>query len=201
MNESQQQTSHPKPPRHPTIGWMEYVIGGTAVLISAISLQVAVSSNTTQERLLAASTWPYVQYGTGNRLDDGANSITLNLHNAGVGPARIRSVQVFYDGVARAGAGALLKACCEAQGEVRMVVTSDPQRVITAGEEITFMRYDQATANPALWDLLNQRRRDFRVVACYCSVLDDCWTYDSALVEPTPIKQCPAIPEAERWRG
>ena len=32
------------------MGWLEYVIGGAAVLISAISLQVAVNANRTQER-------------------------------------------------------------------------------------------------------------------------------------------------------
>ncbi|MBP6216216.1 MAG: hypothetical protein KA391_02360, partial [Luteimonas sp.] len=38
--------------------WFELVVGASAILISAVSLFVAISANRTQERMLAASVWP-----------------------------------------------------------------------------------------------------------------------------------------------
>ena len=38
----------------------DLMIGAAAVLISAVSLGLAISANRTQERLLAASTWPFL---------------------------------------------------------------------------------------------------------------------------------------------
>jgi hypothetical protein len=176
------------------MGWLEYVIGGTAVLISAISLYVANSANRAQERMMAASTWPHVQYGTGNRLDDGSSSITFNLHNAGVGPARIKTVQVIADGAPMVDAASLLRTCCgTAHGHVQ-TITSHPERVLVAGEEMTFLRYDEKTADPAVWEKLNRARFDVRLLACYCSVLDDCWMLDSELDDPQPVAACPSVP-------
>lgn len=183
------------------MGWLEYVIGGAAVLISAISLQVALNANQTQERLLAASTWPHVQYGTGNRLPEDVSAITFNLHNAGVGPARIKTVQVLYGGQPMPDAAALLKACCGAAGQRVPTITSHPERVLVAGEEMTFLRYDEATADPAVWSALNHARFDVRLLACYCSVLGDCWMLDSSADDPRPVASCPALPAEQRYRG
>lgn len=191
-----------KPARRPsTMGWLEYVIGAAAVLISAISLQVALNANQTEERLLAASTWPHVQYGTGNRLPDDVSSITFNLHNAGVGPARIKSVQVLHDGKPMPDAATLLRACCGATGERVPTVTSHPERVLVPGEEMTFLRYDEKTADPAVWAALNRERFAVQLRACYCSVLDDCWMLDSTLDDPQPVASCPVLPPEQRYRG
>lgn len=183
------------------MGWLEYVIGGAAVLISAISLQLAISANQTQERLLAASTWPHVQYGTGNRLDDGTPAITFNLHNAGVGPARVMSVQLLYGGQPMPHAAALLLACCAKPGANAPTITSSPERVLVAGEEVTFLRLDQAMVDAPVWEALNRERFKVQLRACYCSVLDACWMLDSALGEPQPVAVCPMPPQDQRYKG
>jgi hypothetical protein len=188
------------------MGWLEYVIGGAAVLISAISLQVAVNANRTQERLLAASTWPSMQFGTGNRLDDGTQAITLSLENAGVGPARVRSVRVRHEGVVMPFSDALLRACCaQGQGNVS-VISSDPVRVLVPGESATFLRYDSAGTDDPVFATLNRERWNIEVEVCYCSVLDDCWTLvtrpsESEPREPQPVASCPAVPFEERYKG
>jgi hypothetical protein len=198
---SEPSTSGGKAPRASTMGWLEYVIGGAAVAISALSLWLAVGANETQERLLAASTWPYAQFSTGNRLDDGTSAITLNLHNAGVGPARVKWVTVEHGGAPRTDSVALLKACCGGSGKLVTTITSDPARVLVAGEQVTFMRFDEAAADPEVWKAFNRERFKLRVRACYCSVLDACWILDSTRREPEPVAQCPAIAEDDRWHG
>ncbi len=183
------------------MGWLEYVIGGAAVAISAISLWVALSANQTQERLLAASTWPHLQFGTGNRLDDGTMAISFILHNAGVGPARVRSVVLSYDGKPVRYGGELLQACCGLGDGPLTTITSDPVRVLVAGEEIVFLRLDASGANPAVFEALNRERWKVSVEACYCSVLGDCWMFDSEVAEPQPIASCPAVSDDRRYRG
>ena len=76
----------------------------------------ALSSNRTQERLLAASAWPTLEFGTGNRSDSGTDEITLVLGNNGVGPARLRGVRVFYRGEFAADSRRLMQRtrCCTA---------------------------------------------------------------------------------------
>lgn len=185
----------------PAMGALEYIIGGAAVLISAISLSLAISSNRTQERLLAASTWPFVQFSTGNRADDGSSSITLSLNNAGVGPARVRTVQVEYAGQFQPGARALLDVCCTARGKQVSTITAGPEKVLTAGEVVTFLRFDERDADADVWRALDRERFKIRLLACYCSVLGDCWHFDSDQSESEPIAQCPAIPAKLRWHG
>lgn len=196
------QTETHNVPRVSTMGWLEYVIGGAAVAISTISLWVALKANDTQDRLLAASTWPIVQFSTGNRLDDGVSAITLTLQNAGVGPARVKSVQIFHNEVAHPDAAALITSCCDPpKGIALNTITSDPARVLVASEEVKFLRFDEATADPKVWANLNRERFRLRVLACYCSVLGDCWKMDSTKADPDPIAACPVIPEAQRWHG
>lgn len=195
------------PGRRPsTMGWLEYVIGGAAVAVSAISLQVALNANQTQERLLAASTWPHVQYGTGNRLDDGTPAITLSLANAGVGPARVHSVRLRHEGVVMPDADALLRACCTPGAGNLTTITSDPVQVLVPGDSTIFLRYDRAGPDDPVFTALNRVRWNVEVEVCYCSVLDDCWMLvtrprETQPREPTPIKQCPVVPFEERYKG
>lgn len=188
------------------MGWLEYVIGGAAVLISAISLQLAISANQTQERLLAASTWPHMQFSTGNRLDDGTQAVTLSLENAGVGPARVRSVRVRHDGAVMHTSDTLLRACCTPGDGNLSVISSDPVRVLVPGESVTFLRYDRTSPDDPVYAALNRARWNVEVEVCYCSVLDDCWMLvtrprEAQPREPTPVKQCPVVPFEERYKG
>lgn len=175
----------------------------SAVVLSIVSLSVAISANRTQERLLAASVWPSLEYGTGNRDDDGADMITLSIGNSGTGPARLRTVQVFYGDQAAQDSAALLKSCCElAKGTKLTTITSSTRaRVLKPGEDVTFLRLPLEQNDAALWQRFNRERFDVRLQACYCSVLDDCWMLDSTAIEPAPVAACPAIPDAQQWHG
>lgn len=45
-------------PHHTGHRWVDYVIAGTALLVSVISLWVAVGHGRTMEKLVAANSWP-----------------------------------------------------------------------------------------------------------------------------------------------
>lgn len=180
-----------------------FLASASAVVLSIVSLGVAISANRTQERLLAASVWPSLEYGTGNRDDDGADVITLSIGNSGIGPARLRTVQVLYGDQPAEDSAALLRSCCElAKGTKLTTITSSTRaRVLKPGEDVSFLRLPLANNDGALWQRFNKERFAVRVKACYCSVLDECWMLDSTAIEPVPTKACPAVPDGEQWHG
>jgi hypothetical protein len=180
-----------------------YLASAFAVVVSLISLWVAFSANRTQERLLAASVWPMLEYGTGNRDDDGRDMISLEIGNNGVGPARLRGVEVLYDGQRVHNSIDLLKRCCQlASGTPIQTITSGTRgRVLKAGDTIQFMRLPKDNNNADVWNSFNIERFKIEVHACYCSVLDDCWTLASSRTEPEPVRSCPALAVEDEWDG
>jgi hypothetical protein len=189
---------------HSGFRFQRYLGSAVAIVVSMISLGVALSANHTQERLLAASAWPSLEFGTGNRDDDGRDVIRLEMGNNGVGPARLRGVQVRYHGERAHNAYALLRQCCGLGNNPANTVTSGTRgRVLKAGDTITlFMLYREAN-DPDVWKRFDHERFDVELRACYCSVLNDCWMYDStsADADPDPIASCPRLAETDEWSG
>ncbi|GAA3912271.1 hypothetical protein [Luteimonas lutimaris] len=189
-------------PRRPILGRfddrrIELLIGFCVVLISVISLFVAASANRTQERLLAASVWPNLQFATGNADRDGNAAITFDLISRGVGPARVRWAEISYDGHVVADSAELLERCCareiQASGQRTRTSTSGIQpRVVGADEWISFFRMGREDNAEPVWKALERGLPRLAMRACYCSVLDDCWMLDSREAEPAPIARCPA---------
>jgi hypothetical protein len=179
-----------------------YFASALAVIVSLISLGVALSANRTQERLLAASVWPALEFGTGNRSDDGADEITLVIGNSGVGPARLRGFQLYYDGEHAPNVAALLQRCCGLGDGATDTVTSGTRgRVLKAGDQIVIIRLPKATNAEDLWQRFNRERFRVEAHACYCSVLDDCWNFDSTHMDPAPVASCPVLSADEEWSG
>jgi len=175
---------------------------GLAILVSLISLGVAVSSNRTQERLLAASAWPALELETGNRGDDGSHEITLVLGNNGVGPARLRGVQLFYKGEFIGDSRQLMQRCCAPVNSPVSDVTSGTRgRVLKAGDRVELLTLPRTGNDEEMWKRLDRARVDVTARACYCSVLDDCWIFESTRMDPELARSCPALPVDEEWSG
>lgn len=186
--------------------WLESSVGACAILISAVSLYVAINANRTQERMLAASVWPSLLFATSNASTEGEPQISFDLLNRGIGPARMRWAELRYAGAPVRDVGDLLARCCgtklrETEGQRYPVVTSGVQnRVIGIGEAIPMLRMPRVEATARAWEALDRERHRIELHACYCSVLDDCWLYDSNRADPEPVAQCPA-PGKVLWQG
>jgi hypothetical protein len=206
LSETPLQVTAEGPELHPRkVGhkWVDYVVAGAAIIISIISLVVAIEHGRTMEKLVAANSWPLLRYDTGN-LDDETQLpvITLTIENAGVGPAMVKSFAVFLDGKRVADQGALLRACCgeapqpapqEPGGPAVGVITSDiPNTVIRAGERRDYIRLARPPGVSGQWEALNRARFRLTFEACYCSVLGDCWTSNLTGVDAHEIDECPA---------
>ncbi len=184
---------------------VDLLLALAAVLISAISVYVATVANRVQEQLLAASTWPSLQFGSSNLSDTLEPEISLSLENAGVGPARVRWVSLRYRGEAVANQSQLLDRCCRIPDakETTITITSSVQPVMKPEAELQLFRLRKSENPKRLWDAMNVERHHISAQVCYCSVLDDCWIFDSTLVgrEAQPVDSCPSLAASDVWSG
>ena len=183
-------------------GWLDYAVALSAILISVISLLVAIDHGRNEERLLAASSWPFVTFGTEKRgLEAGGWTIYLNLRNSGIGPARIKWLHLTLDGRPVRSRADLMRRCCGitdghldkaiARG---LVSDNDPTGVLPARDRVDILTWRPRHGNAATLRQLDDALGRLHAQACYCSVLGDCWTSNlTASGEPRQIAACAPI--------
>lgn len=180
--------------------WVDLVLAGSAILISVISLGIAIAHGRIQQKMVAAASWPVLSLDSGNRDDKtGKDVIALSVHNNGAGPAMLKSVAIYYRGKRYDGAYPLLIACCgwrsiatPADARIYGVTTSRLNRsVIASGADRLVLMAPKTALNARIWSRLDHERFKLTFDACYCSVLGECWRSDLQGGEPTPIKACP----------
>mgnify|MGYP000134894181 FL=1 len=193
-------TPDPLPPRLRGEGRghrVDLLVGVCAILISAVSLFIAERSNHTQERMLAASVWPFLSWDTSNYNDQmQREEVSLDLANDGVGPARIETVEIAYKGRPLEDATALLNACCIPPAQpprhvTKRVSTVNPL-VLPAHDSVTFVALVKSPGQEDVWDNFNRERFNLTARVCYCSVLDECWLLKTGVAEPEKVKRCVA---------
>jgi hypothetical protein len=203
---------NPQDPKRTGHRWLDLAVALFALLISTASIFVAYRSNQSMERLVRASSWPFLQLGSGNVSDEGVHQIAFGVSNVGTGPARIHSFRMQLDGKPLPTEGHLLtnllRACCDAEfraaieqadGGIRAVYgneVSSPvsQRFLAPNDEVTAMRWPRSSANAALWTALDTARQTGRITqsVCYCSVFDECWIAHSNAFPPEEVDSCAA---------
>lgn len=186
------------------------MIATLGVLIVAVaSLAVAVENTIESRRMVAAESWPFLQFGHGNATDDLRFAITIAVGNSGVGPAMLESLEIWLGDTPLAGSADLLRACCDDaegtrlarfrervmaayqdQGEGLWASSRAQGRVIAAGDEVALLQMRRTPEVAEVWDLLNEARWRLRARACYCSVLGECWVTDFKQLRPTPVDRC-----------
>ncbi|MDB5977903.1 MAG: hypothetical protein JWR07_4663 [Nevskia sp.] len=183
-------------PKRTSRRWLDMVVGTSAIVIAVISLVVALRQSQIMERQLAASIWPYLQYGTGNGTDDGKKIISFDIENVGVGPAQVHSVSLRYKDKPIHDVRELMLACCsdllDAKGKPNLWANSLHGQVLAPNRPRAFLTLIDTPENAPYWDRLNAERFKVEFKACYCSVLDQCWMVDSTRDERTPLAACPA---------
>jgi hypothetical protein len=189
-------------PKHTGRFRVDLIIALTAILLSVISLAVAIEHGRTQRDLVAASTWPYV----GVSLSNGANDkgdIVIGISNDGVGPAKLQSFEVFYKGKPVSSGIDLLRRCCglsHDRQEMAVVLNGHyffglvDHKVFRAGEGSDVVTLRPSPEKPEVAKRFAGALGDLSFRGCYCSVLDECWISDMSSTKVTKVKECP-VPE------
>lgn len=169
-----------------------------AALVGLLALIVAGYTAFIEREQVRAQVWPYLEAGN----DDGNQSIYV--YNKGVGPAIVKSAQIFIDGKPQTDWTHVLASLgLPPHGYVQSTLNPD---VLSPGEQVR-----------ALKILDKDRWNTFRIAAaermtmdiCFCSTLDECWMYNdqhpvgykaiAQLVKP--IDRCPNLPDAELFNN
>ena len=169
------------------------------MLISVASFYATYLQASAAEKQVKAMTLPLLQYGTGN-VDAETNEsvITFSLTNGGVGPAIVKSVTYKYHGKSSTDFFDYLSDCCLKElnqfnnnppmsldlSKGGYVTSSTHNVVVPAQDKVEFYKLYKGELSEALWSKLNKERRNLKVEACYCSLLDECYlTENRGVVE------------------
>src|ERR1700761_6824673 len=191
-------------PHVPKVGhrMLDFTIATVAIVISLISLGVGFYNARSEQRMVAASSWPFLVYGTsrsGIANGDGDKKISMSIANQGVGPARLKTLVIRYNGKPARGFIELLHLCCglpanttwDQMVNLGLVQESRAVGIVAPRDSIELIEIARTPANAAVWDKLVTARLHLSLEACYCSVLDECWTTDlGPTSDPVPVDEC-----------
>lgn len=188
--------------RAPRIGRrrLDLTIASIAIVISLISLGVGYYNAESQQKMVAATSWPFLVYETSRSLDVEHDRVTLRISNQGVGPARLKSLEVRYGDTQVHGLLELLTVCCglpagtdwDGLTRLGLILESRPVGLYRPGDGVDIVVLERTADNAPMWDKLADARLHLAFKACYCSVLGDCWTSDlDPISDPEPVESCP----------
>ena len=146
-----------------------------AIAISALALAIGAYQTRLMQAQARASVWPYVKIGFGYAENGESPGFNIHIQNNGVGPAIVKSVQVWLDDkplhswldaypiLLGHGAG---HPKLEALSGIVIPPSTNRETDVHA---IRISEPDQAAK---FFDAVDR----FKIDICYCSVYDECWT-------------------------
>ena len=182
--------------------WLDMTVALSALFVSIVSMVLAIVHGDAMERmadanarLVAANSWPFLQYSTGNdRNDKGVPTLTFGMTNVGVGPAKIEAVELRWRGRSYPTVVDFLHACCgyHRTADDDFEYSLAQGTVIRAGESNLLLTLHGNSQNTDTWNALNRERLKLELRVCYCSVFDECWTTNLVRfsLNPIPTKTC-----------
>lgn len=181
---------------------LDLAIAGSAILISLVSLGVAIHLGRVQARLVAANSWPFLRFWSSADVVNGAQVVSVGISNDGAGPAILKSLVVRYQGKPIRGFVELLQACCGVPTGVTkadlvgigVAQESSLIGVVRARERVSMLALERTSSNVDLWQRFSAARGALTFQACYCSIVGDCWTSDLHSLDPNPVPSCHSDP-------
>jgi hypothetical protein len=180
---------------------LDMVLAGSAILISLVSLGVAIHLGHVQSRLVAANSWPFLQFASSGSIEKGL--VSVGISNDGAGPALLKSIVVRYQGKPIRGFLELLQACCGLRQGVTKAdlveIGEDNESsligVVRAREQAVILTLRRTPTNADLWQRFSAARGQLTFEACYCSIVGDCWRSDLRTLDPRPVRACHSNPD------
>ena len=167
-----------------------------ASLVGLLALIVAGYTAYIQRQQVRAQVWPY--------LISGNNDLTQSLvvNNKGVGPAVVRSVQLWINGKPQSDWNRVVANMGLPPHQFFQATINHD--VLSPGEELQIIRFP----DKALWQRFKTAASNRMAMdICFCSTLGECWiSSNKNLIEPPSmplqlkveaVDRCPQLPPAE----
>ena len=169
---------------------LDIVLGVSAVVISVISLFVAIHQSQVADKMVQAETWPYLDFVASNLDDDGRKAVSLTIVNSGVGPAKIESIELTFDGAPLKSGRDLLQRCCVTQ-PISYFGATVFDRVLPSRDTLQLFATKPDSLTPEEFAKLDAARSRIQARVCYCSALDRCWVRDTTRRRAEAVDRCP----------
>ncbi|HEY3812725.1 MAG TPA: hypothetical protein VGL66_05830 [Caulobacteraceae bacterium] len=170
--------------------WLDIALGVIAISISLFSAALAVQNGKAMDRMVEANSWPDViaTYQPGDA--EGHALYKLSLQNNGVGPARVKTLNISYKGRPVASLHDLITQVAQDAGgvQLRRVGESGAYRVIPARQSVDILIVQEPFSSPEMVQAFLKAAPKIDTSVCYCSIFNECWT--SGDDEPKPVKVC-----------
>ncbi len=161
-----------------------------AALIGLLALCVSGYTAWLQRQQVRAQVWPRLLLMSSDTQQE------LLVINKGVGPAVIRSLRVYVDGVAQNDWRMLGKTLGFSDDDY--VQSTVNEIIISGGERYVMAHFP----GEAAWKRLRTELPRIRRRVCFCSTLDECWVVEQTIKAReegySPIDRCERI-EAEEF--
>lgn len=171
------------------------VLSVAGAFIAIVALYAALTESAAVRQQTAAAVWPFVQFLTEDSDTGESAEFTMSFTNTGVGPARMRTMQLVIDGEPiRDWAHAVKQLGGQltdhvSRNFISSRVLSPNQKVITFSttDPVLARKFQATVANPENF-----------IAFCYCSIFDECWLSDSRqdLQNPEAVEECPDFGDA-----
>lgn len=181
---------------------VDMMLALSAVLLSVVSMIIAIQNHHAMKQLVMANSWPYLQHDSSNVGKNGEAVVLLGLANAGVGPALIEKFTVSYQGAPIKSTTDLLRHCCAKNAadlqalQAHLITGFMNGRAIAAKDSANFLEMQKPDQEPLLdlWNALNRARQNVSTGVCYRSVLGDHWITTGGDFRPKEVESCDALP-------
>ena len=163
-----------------------------ASLVGLLALVVAGYTAYIQRQQVSAQVWPYLLWANSD------NQVEYMWFNKGVGPAVIRSAQVFVGGKPQRDWDAVMRSL-QLDG-MSFGQSTFNGNVLSAGETLDWLKFMDHASFQRFRDTARRAKLDFKV--CYCSTLGDCWVNDTTKGNGNvriPVDKCPAVPVPQQF--
>ncbi|MGI9233948.1 MAG: hypothetical protein ACR2RD_09995 [Woeseiaceae bacterium] len=171
------------------------VLSVAGVFIAVVALYAALTESAAVRQQTAAAVWPFVQISIADYDTGDSAGFTMSFKNAGVGPARIRTVRLIIDGqpmrdwthVVEHLGGTLDDSVGRSFVSDRVLSPDEKVDMISVTDTDLARRFQTAIAGS-----------ENALSYCYCSIFDECWLADSRrdVLNPEPVEACPDFGDA-----
>jgi hypothetical protein len=166
------------------------VLSVAGVFIGVVALYAALTESEAARKQTAATVWPYLQLEISDYANETGAGFSIAFSNAGVGPARVRGMELSIAGRPVADWETAVARLVE-EGSPAFGRNFIIGRVLTPGESVTLVQTHDRRLVAAFREAVASRGTWVRL--CYCSIFDDCWLRDSRdeAADPEPVEACP----------
>lgn len=168
----------------------EMLVGISAVVIGLCALGVSLYEAALMREEQRSAVLPLLEISRSyytDGLDSDRWRLLINVSNVGIGPARVRDFEVRVDGRPYSNWAAALQALTGIGGEISYGHSTINGRTVPPDTDVVVFDLNDTEHAQRIGDAFGR----LELVACYCSVFDECWiaTYAQLGVN-TPVESC-----------